>query len=108
MSIYISITSKQLVVIIVVVIDDMVMMMMMMMMMMTMVVDLGHPEPGRMMTCGNGQRVPSSHRCLFEFDQYDQQIGCRDMTHIQGCGRYIKYMHIFLNIIHEYGHTWSI
>ena len=41
----------------------------------------------RIMTCENGERVPSKVRCLFEFDKYNLQKGCRDMTHLKDCGQ---------------------
>ena len=51
-----------------------------------MVADMGQKEPGKMMTCENGERVLSKYRCLFEFDKYSMQKGCSDMTHLQDCG----------------------
>lgn len=35
--------------------------------------------------CQSGQEIDSMYRCIFEFDQYGYQIGCRDVTHLRDC-----------------------
>ena len=41
---------------------------------------------GSQMYCDNSQIVPSQYKCIFEMDQYGIQRGCRDMSHLNGCG----------------------
>ena len=38
--------------------------------------------------CKNGVCTDSSNRCLYETDKYGWTKGCRDMTHLQNCGKY--------------------
>ena len=35
--------------------------------------------------CQSGQIIDSSFKCIFDFDQYGYQIGCRDVSHLRGC-----------------------
>ncbi|CAD5123495.1 DgyrCDS11838 [Dimorphilus gyrociliatus] len=47
-------------------------------------VDLGHEESEKFI-CNNLQKVDKRQRCLFEYDEYNIQIGCRDMSHLIDC-----------------------
>ncbi len=46
-------------------------------------------EAGSEMSCDNSQRAPAKYKCIFEYDEYGIQKGCRDMSHLQGCGEYL-------------------
>lgn len=35
--------------------------------------------------CKSGNMIDDSLRCLYEFDKYGYQIGCRDVSHLIGC-----------------------
>lgn len=35
--------------------------------------------------CRSGNLIDNNLRCLYEFDRYGFQIGCRDVTHLIGC-----------------------
>ena len=37
--------------------------------------------------CASGHVVSPSHRCISDLDQYGIPTGCRDMTHLQDCGK---------------------
>eukprot|EP00057_Strongylocentrotus_purpuratus_P018616 XP_011673090.1 PREDICTED: uncharacterized protein LOC754864 [Strongylocentrotus purpuratus] len=36
--------------------------------------------------CMNGENLDSRWRCLYDFDEYGLQQGCRDVTHLRNCG----------------------
>lgn len=38
--------------------------------------------------CQSGQRIDPKYKCIYEFDQYGYQIGCRDVTHLRGCEKF--------------------
>lgn len=38
--------------------------------------------------CKNGQCIESAELCLMEYDKYGIINGCRDVTHLQDCGKY--------------------
>lgn len=44
--------------------------------------------PYKKYTCQSGQVIDSIYRCIYEFDQYGYQIGCRDVTHLRGCNSF--------------------
>ena len=35
--------------------------------------------------CQSGQLIHPAYKCIYEFDQYGYQIGCRDVTHLRDC-----------------------
>lgn len=35
--------------------------------------------------CQSGQIIDASNRCIYDFDQYGYQIGCRDVSHLRNC-----------------------
>ena len=37
--------------------------------------------------CKNGQYTEAVHRCLMEFNDYGHHVGCRDGSHLVGCGK---------------------
>ncbi|XP_022097833.1 uncharacterized protein LOC110983144 isoform X2 [Acanthaster planci] len=39
--------------------------------------------------CTNGVCANKSTICLYDFDEYDLQIGCRDVTHLRFCESYV-------------------
>lgn len=39
----------------------------------------------RKFQCDSGQIIKAEHICIFEFDQYAYQIGCRDVSHLRDC-----------------------
>ena len=41
--------------------------------------------PHKKFVCQSGQVIDSIYRCIYEFDQYGYQIGCRDVTHLRSC-----------------------
>ncbi|KAI1285100.1 putative G-protein coupled receptor [Halotydeus destructor] len=38
--------------------------------------------------CQSGQRIDAIFKCIYEFDQYGYQIGCRDVTHLRACEKF--------------------
>ena len=54
--------------------------------------DQGVPA-GTQMTCGNEQITSSKYRCIVEFDEYNVIHGCRDMSHLDGCGK-LTWIHL--------------
>ncbi len=63
------------------------------------IVALGVPA-GSEMTCKNNQKVSSKYRCIFEFDEYGIQRGCKDMSHLDGCGKSWSFFLSFFLIIY--------
>ena len=57
---------------------------------------MGQNDPSKMMVCENGEQVLSKYRCLFEFDKYNRQNGCRDMTHLKDCGMFQFYLALLI------------
>ncbi|RWS24200.1 relaxin receptor-like protein, partial [Leptotrombidium deliense] len=48
------------------------------------------PEESRtFMKCQSGQIIDAKYRCIYEFDQYVYQIGCRDVTHLRNCEKHV-------------------
>ena len=41
--------------------------------------------PSNLFRCKSGNTIDISQRCLFEFDKYGYQIGCRDVSHLVDC-----------------------
>ena len=40
--------------------------------------------------CDTGYQVEYKYRCVLEFDERRDLIGCKDTTHIQGCEEFVK------------------
>lgn len=38
--------------------------------------------------CQSGQRIDPKYKCIYEFDQYGYQIGCRDVSHLRACEKF--------------------
>lgn len=38
--------------------------------------------------CASGNTIDSSLRCLYEFDRFGYQIGCRDVSHLNDCASF--------------------
>nr|XP_054763169.1 very low-density lipoprotein receptor-like [Lytechinus pictus] len=36
--------------------------------------------------CFNGEKFDARWRCVYDFDEYGLQLGCRDVTHLRDCG----------------------
>ena len=41
--------------------------------------------------CKSGVVVPSTQRCLLDIDEYGDVIGCRDLSHLDHCGKFYLY-----------------
>lgn len=50
---------------------------------------MGHEESEKFI-CNNQQKVHKNERCLFEYDEYNIQVGCRDMSHLISCGNLLN------------------
>ena len=37
--------------------------------------------------CGHGVTVPKDTRCLYNLDEFWNIIGCRNLAHLQDCGK---------------------
>ena len=37
--------------------------------------------------CRSGRTIPVSMRCILDYDVYDDEKGCRDLSHLDDCGR---------------------
>ena len=35
--------------------------------------------------CKSGQKIDYKYKCIYEFDQFGYQIGCRDVSHLRNC-----------------------
>jgi uncharacterized protein (UPF0210 family) len=42
------------------------------------------------LVCDNGQVYDAKHRCLLDMNEYGDIKYCRDMSHLQQCGKYQK------------------
>ncbi|KAG9511198.1 hypothetical protein GZH46_00237, partial [Fragariocoptes setiger] len=38
--------------------------------------------------CKSGQMIDNRYRCIYEYDRYTYQIGCRDVTHLIDCHQF--------------------
>ncbi|XP_022107210.1 uncharacterized protein LOC110988203 [Acanthaster planci] len=45
-------------------------------------------ENPNLIQCNNGACADRRHICLYDFDQYGYQTGCRDVTHLRFCGEF--------------------
>lgn len=43
------------------------------------------PEKQEYFRCKSGHLIDNKFRCIYEYDQYSYQIGCRDVTHLIDC-----------------------
>ena len=39
--------------------------------------------------CASGYQVEYKHRCILEYDERQDIMGCKDVTHIQNCQHFI-------------------
>ncbi|XP_015784111.1 G-protein coupled receptor GRL101 [Tetranychus urticae] len=42
----------------------------------------------RGLTCASGQQIDQKFKCIYEFDQFGYQVGCRDVTHLRDCEKF--------------------
>ncbi|XP_053203674.1 G-protein coupled receptor GRL101-like isoform X2 [Panonychus citri] len=40
------------------------------------------------LNCASGQRIDPKFKCIYEFDQFGYQVGCRDVTHLRDCEKF--------------------
>lgn len=48
--------------------------------------DISHIE---LFECQSGQIIKAKHRCIFDHDQFGYQVGCRDVTQLRNCEKYV-------------------
>ena len=46
------------------------------------------------LVCDNGQVYDARHRCLLDMNEYGDIKYCRDMSHLQQCGKIIDIKHL--------------
>lgn len=56
--------------------------------------------------CNSGNMINSSLRCLYEFDRYGYQIGCRDVTHLNDCADFQCKPHDYVKCSNSYCIPW--
>ena len=49
--------------------------------------------------CKDGQFTEAAHRCLMEFNDYGHHVGCRDGSHLIGCGKLISNIIIWPDVL---------
>lgn len=42
-------------------------------------------QNSKLFQCNSGQIIDSKHICIYEFDELQYQIGCRDVSHLRNC-----------------------
>ena len=43
--------------------------------------------------CDNGVLGPADSLCKMHFDVYGDIVGCRDLSHLEQCGKYLTHSH---------------
>lgn len=56
--------------------------------------------------CTSGNMINSSLRCLYEFDRYGYQIGCRDVSHLNDCADFQCKAHDYVKCSNSYCIPW--